>query len=152
MVQEGLGAGTHSWRINEMGRKGDEVTSTLTRLSQRMSLKKAEFCEATPGTDSYLLGSSHLPLYGEPVAARVGLLKRVETVIECRNWVIASSTIAVGVLPGRAPDPILPPGQLSLSVKCHAAFFSTSPRRRPPRLRLSGQPRVPTPELGPIRI
>ncbi|KAH0516737.1 PX domain-containing protein 1 [Microtus ochrogaster] len=48
-----------------------------------MSLKKAEFCEATPGTDSYLLGSSYLlPLYGEPVAARVGLLKRVETVSE----------------------------------------------------------------------
>lgn len=91
-----------------MGGKGDEVTRTLTRLSQRMSLKKAEFCEATPGTDSYLLGSSRLPRYGEPVAARVGLLKRVETVIECRNWVIASSTIAAGVLPGRAPDPILP--------------------------------------------
>lgn len=34
-------------------------------------------------------------------------------------------------------------------MKCHAAIFSTSPRRRPPRLHLSGQPRVPTPELGP---
>lgn len=44
---------THSWRINEMGGKGDEGTRTLTRLSQRISLKKAEFCEATPGTDSY---------------------------------------------------------------------------------------------------
>lgn len=36
-----------------MGGKGDEVIRTLTRLSQRMSLKKAEFCEGTPGTDTY---------------------------------------------------------------------------------------------------
>lgn len=47
-----------------------------------------------------------------------------------------------------SPGPYSAPGQLSLSVKCHAAIFSTSPRRRPPLLLLSGQPRVPTPELG----
>lgn len=47
------------------------------------------------------------------------------------------------------PRPYSAPGQLSLSVKCHAAIFSTSPRRGPPRLHLSSQPRVPTPELGP---
>lgn len=42
------------------------------------------------------------------MAARVGLLKRVDTVIECRNWVIAQNTIAAGVLPERVSVPILP--------------------------------------------
>lgn len=77
-------------------------------------------------------------------------LERVETSIGCRNWGIAAGMIAAQVLPGRGPICILPRGQLSLKARCHAAIFSTSPRRGGlPRLHLSGQPRVPTPELGP---
>lgn len=49
----------------------------------------------------------------------------------------------------KGPVPILLPGQLKLSARCHAVIFSTSPRRELPRLHLSGQARISTPELGP---
>lgn len=62
------------------------------------------FAEATSRDDSYWVPAA----MGEPVAAGMGLLERVETSIEYRNWGIAAGMIAAQVLPGRGPICILP--------------------------------------------
>lgn len=113
---------------------------------ERATCEEVELCfaEATSRSDSYWVPATS----GEPVAAGLGLLESVETVIEYQNWEIAAVMIAAQVLPSWAPS-VFCPKIVSLKARCHAAVFSTSPGGSRPACICPANPRVPTPELGP---
>lgn len=108
---------------------------------ERATCEEAELCfaEATSRSDSYWVPATS---GGEPVAAGLGLLESVETVIEYQNWEIAAVMIAAQVLPGWAPF-VFEDSEAESEVPRSNLFHLSW--REPPRLHLSGQPQGPHP-------
>lgn len=76
------------------------------------------------------------------MAAGLGLLESVETVIEYQNWEIAAVMIAAQVLPGWAPF-VFEDSEAESEVPRSNLFHLSW--REPPRLHLSDQPQGPHP-------